>query len=171
MKGLNLANGTLAALVASCFMQIGAQLFALVVVAGTVASAPPRSFAILTGEYRYDSGAFWNVAPLVTLVLFVVALTANWKTGRRVLLLAALALFVAGGMAAGLLLEPVFADMIARGYRDEVDPVLQRRAGRWYTMDWMVWGLSLLAGVSLLLALVRPPTVRIADEGRLRPAA
>ena len=46
MKELSLPNVTLMAAVASCFIQIGAQLFALVVVAGTVSEAPPRSFAM-----------------------------------------------------------------------------------------------------------------------------
>ena len=63
MKELSRANLTLAAVVASCFIQIGAQLYALVVVAGTVAKAPPRSFAMFEGEYGYDSSAFWNTVP------------------------------------------------------------------------------------------------------------
>ena len=57
-KELNLPNVTLMALVASCFIQIGAQLFALVVVASTVSEAPPRSFAMFQGEYGYNSSAF-----------------------------------------------------------------------------------------------------------------
>ena len=58
MQGLNVKNVTLMALVAACLVQVGAQLFALSVVASTVSAAPPRSFAILQGEYRYDSTAF-----------------------------------------------------------------------------------------------------------------
>jgi len=50
MKELNLPNVTLIALVASCFIQIGAQLFALVVIASTVAEAPPRSFVMFEGN-------------------------------------------------------------------------------------------------------------------------
>ena len=58
MKELNLSNVTLMAAVASCFIQFGAQLFALVVVASTVAEAPPRSFAMFRGEYGYNSSIF-----------------------------------------------------------------------------------------------------------------
>ena len=101
------------ALVASCFMQIGAQLFALSVVASTVSAAPPRSFAMLQGEYGYDSSAFWSTLPTITSVLFLIALIANWKTTRRKLLLLALSLFITGGLAAGLYLEPVFDEMKA----------------------------------------------------------
>jgi hypothetical protein len=156
VQGLNLKNVTLMALVASCLIQVGAQLYALSVVASTVSAAPPRSFAILQGEYRYDSSGFWNTVPAITALLFVIALATNWKTSRRNLLLVALTLFVIGGLLAGLYLEPTFDEMIAIGFRDEVDPALQRRAASWYAADWAVWTFGATAAASLLLALVRP---------------
>ncbi len=158
MKELNVRNLTLMALVACCLMQFGAQLYALSVVASTVSAAPPRSFAMLQGEYGYNSGAFWNTVPTITAILFVIALVANWKTPRRKLLLLALTLFVIGGLVAGLYLEPVFDEMKAIGFRDEVDPVLQSRAARWYALDWAVWGLGAVGGLALLFALIRPVT-------------
>ena len=156
MKEISLRNLTVMALVASCFIQIGAQLFAVSMIASTVAAAPPRSFAILQGEYGYDSQAFWAVVPNITLLLFVLALITNWKTARRNLLLAALGLFVAAGLLAMLFLGPTFDRMIARGFSDEIDPVLQSEASTWLMMDWSVWGLGLLAGLLLLIALIRP---------------
>ena len=160
MKELNLRNITMMALVAMCFIQVGAQLYALSVVASTVASAPPRSFAILQGEYRYDSSAFWSTVPMITSVLFLTALVANWKTPRRKFLLLALTLFVVGGLAAGLYLEPMFDEMKSIGFRDEVDPVLQRRVATWYYMDWAVWTTGALSGITLLLALMRRDSER-----------
>lgn len=164
MASLNIRNITLMALIISCFVQVGAQLFALSVVASTIAEAPPRSFAILEGPYRYDSSAFWSTVPPITLLLFIVALIANWKTSRRTLLLASFGLFLVGGLLAGLVLEPEFASMIATGHSDTIDPALQRRAASWLAYDWAVWGLSLAAGIALLLALARP--VSVAQETR-----
>ncbi|MBL7865476.1 MAG: hypothetical protein JNK10_11395 [Cyclobacteriaceae bacterium] len=155
MKRFNLANLTLIALTASCLIQVGAQLFAISVVASTVAEAPPRSFAILEGEYRYDSGAFWDIVPNITTVLFVLALIANWKNPRRKPILVALTLFIIGGFAAVFFLEPLFADMIARGYSDQIDPVLLKQAQKWYLIDCMVWVLGLVSGLVLLSALAR----------------
>ena len=63
---MNVPNITLIASVVSIFIQIGAQLYALVVIAATIAEAPPRSFAIFEGEYGYDSSAFWNTVPPIT---------------------------------------------------------------------------------------------------------
>ena len=156
MGGLNIRNTTLMALIISFFMQIGAQLFALSVVASTIAEAPPRSFAILEGQYRYDSSPFWGTVPPITGLLFIVALIANWTTPRRKLLLASFGLFLIGGLVAGLLLEPEFATITATGYNDKVDPALQSRAANWLAYDWAVWGISLAAGIALLLALARP---------------
>ena len=155
MKELNLKNITMMAAVAGSFIQIGAQLYALSVVARTVSAAPPRSFAILQGPYRYDSSSFWETVPPITFLIFVIALVANWKTARRNLLLLALTLFIAGGVVAGFFLEPVFDEMMAIGFRDEVDPVLQSRAATWYALDSAVWVVGAIGGLALLLALIR----------------
>ena len=165
MKELDLKNITLIALVACCLLQVGAQLFALSVVVSTVTAAPPRSFAMLNGEYGYNSTAFWNTVPMITFVLFIIALVTNWKNQRRKLILFALTLFIIGGLVAGFFLEPVFADMIKRGYSDHVDPVLQTQAKRWYFFDWMVWVLGLFAGLTLLVALIRPIRVPVSNAG------
>jgi hypothetical protein len=156
MREFNFRNVTLMAAVAGCFIQIGAQLFAVSVIARTVAQAPPRSFAIFEGAYGYDSSSFWNTVPPITALLLVVALAANWKTPRRHLLMIAIGVFVLGGVVAGVFVEPTFAEMIAVGYRDAIDPALQRRAANWYALDWAVWLFSLVAGGALLAALARP---------------
>ena len=155
MTRRSLPNITLIALIVSCFIQIGAQLFAVSVIARVVQSAPPRSFAILEGPYRYDSSAFWEIVPPITTVLFLVALIANWKTDRRKLLLGAVVLFLIAGVIAGVFVEPMFATMIADGYRDVVDPDLQARAATWYALDCGVWVLGLAAGIALLCALAQ----------------
>ena len=156
MGDLHIRNVTLMALIISCFVQIGAQLFAISVVVSTLAEAPPRSFAILEGQYRYDSNSFWGTVPPITGLLFIVGLIANWKTPRRTLLILSFALFVIAGLVAGVILEPEFATITAAGYSDQVDPALQSRAARWLAYDWTVWGISLASGIALLLALARP---------------
>ncbi len=156
MRDLNTRNIALMTLIFSCFMQIGGQLFAISVLVSTLTEAPPRSFAILEGEYSYDSSGFWSTLPPITALLYIVALIANWKTKRRMLLLVSLALFVCSGLIAGLMLEPEFAKMVATGYSDTVDPELQSRAAQWYYFDWAAWGVIVLAGLALLLALSRP---------------
>ena len=156
MRELNLRNIAMMALVASALIQNGAQLFALSIIARTVSKAPPRSFAILSGEFAYDSRIFWETVPPITFLLFVIALVANWRTARRKFLLVALGLFIAGGLFAGLYLEPMFDAMISRGYADHIDPVMQREAATWYMIDWAVWAIGFAACLALLLALAQP---------------
>ena len=166
MTRRHLPNIALIALIVSCFIQIGAQLFAVSVIARTVQSAPPRSFAIFEGAYRYDSSAFWQTVPPITSVLFLVSLVANWKTDRRNLLAGAFALFLVAGAVAGFYLEPMFAGIKAIGYRDQVDPLLQARAATWYAFDWGVWFIGLAAGIALLAALARPVAASVAPNTR-----
>ena len=149
-------NLTLMTASACALVQFGAQFFAISVVATTVASAPPRSFRILSGADRYNSEMFWQTVPLVTLVLLIAALVANWRTARRGMLLVALALFVAGGAIAGVFLEPTFAEMTAQGYANAVDPELQARAQQWLLLNWAVWAVGFIACLALLVALTRP---------------
>ena len=166
MTRRSLPNITLIALIVSCFVQIGAQLFAISVIARVVQSPPPRSFAIREGPYRYDSSAFWQIVPPITAVLFLVALIGNWNTDRRKLLVAAFILFLIGGVVAGVYVEPMFAKMIAIGYHDVVDPELQARAATWYAMDRGVWLFGLAAGITLLCALARPATAAMRSKTR-----
>ena len=163
MRALSIPNASLLALIISCFLQLGAQLFAISVVVSTITEAPPRSFAILEGPYSYDSSAFWDVVPMITAVLFLVA-AANWTNTRRWLLLAAFALFILAGFLTGVFLEPEFASLTATGYADTVDPVLQSRAARWYALDWGVWTVGLAAGLLLLLAMLRPVAMQKSDD-------
>ncbi len=164
MGNLNARNLTLMAVIVSCFLQVGGGLFAISILVSTIIEAPPRSFALLEGAYRYDSRAFWETMPVVTAFLFIIALIANWKTTRRWLVLAALMLFILGGLLAGMFLEPEFAKITAGGYRDVIDPELQSRARSWYVLDWAVWSITLVAGIALLVALTHPVTARKKPE-------
>jgi hypothetical protein len=164
---MTIRNLSLIAASGCALLQFGAQFFAISVMASTIAAAPPRSFRILSGADRYNSEMFWQTVPPVTLVLLIAALVANWRTGRRGLLLVALALFIAGGVIAGAALEPMFADMIAQGYADTVDPNLHARAQRWLLLDWAVWAVGFVACLSLLVALARPETAGRGQDVRL----
>ena len=163
MRTLSLPNLSLIAAVISCLIQVGAQLFAVVVVVATVTEAPPRSLAMLAGEYGYDRAPFWDVVPMVTSVLLLVALATNWKTPRRRLLLGATVAFIVAGLFAAFVMGPVQADVVSAGYSDAVDEGLRARAAWWHTLDWISWALLLVVGLLLSVALATPL------PGRSRP--
>lgn len=160
MRTLSLPNLSLIAAVVSCLIQVGAQLFAVVVVVGTVTEAPPSSLAMLAGEYGYDSGPFWDVVPMVTSVFLLAALATNWKTPRRRLLLGAVVAFIVAGLFAAFVMEPVQAEVVSAGYSDAVDEGLRARAAWWHTLDWIAWALALVTGLLLSVALAVPVSNR-----------
>ena len=162
MRTQSLPNLSLIAAVVSCLIQVGAQLFAVVVMVGTLTQAPPRSLAMLGGEYGYDSSAFWNVVPMVTFVLLLAALATNWKTTRRRLLIGAVVGFVVAGVFAGVVMGPVQAEVLSVGYSDTVEESLRARAAWWHTLDWISWVLGLVVGLLLVVALATP----VADQNR-----
>ena len=158
LRAPTLANLSLIPAVVAALLQAGAQLFAIAVVVGTVVQAPPRSLAMYAGEYGYDSGPFWDVMPTVTFGLLLVALAGNWRTPRRRLILAAVALFIAAGLFTVFVMGPAQAAVVGAGYRDTVDEALRLQAARWHSLDWAAWALTLGTGVVLAASLaVRVP--------------
>ena len=160
MKTLHLPNFSMIAAVTSCLIQAGAQLFAVIVVVGTVTEAPPRSLAMYAGEYGYNSGPFWEVVPMVTLVLLLGALGFNWKTPRRGLIAGAIATFVIAGLFAAFVMGPVQADVVSTTYSDTVDESLRSIAARWHTLDWVSCALALGTGLLATVALAVPISER-----------
>lgn len=158
MKRPTIANLSLLPAVVGALLQAGAQLFAIAVIVGTVTTAPPRSLAMYAGEYAYNSGPFWEVMPTVTFGLLLIALAGNWRTRRRRLLLIAVSLFIAAGLFTVFVMGPVQQAVVAVGYSDTVDEALRAQAARWHLLDWASWGLTLVTGVVLAVALaVRVP--------------
>jgi hypothetical protein len=160
-----LPNLTLIAAVVGALLQAGAQLFAIAVVVATVTKAPPRSLAMYAGEYGYNSGPFWEVMPTVTLVLLLIALVGNWRTPRRRLILAALALFIAAGLFTVFVMGPAQEAVVRVGYSDAVNEALRVQAARWHLLDWASWALTLSVGVVLATSLV----VRVPEATAARP--
>jgi hypothetical protein len=153
-----IADLSLIPAVVGALLQAGAQLFAIAVVVGTVTAAPPRSLAMYAGEYGYNSGPFWEVMPTVTLGLLLIALAGNWRTPRRRLLLAAVALFIAAGIFTVFVMGPAQEAVVGVGYSDTVDEALRVQAARWHLLDWAAWALTLSTGVVLAASLaVRVP--------------
>ena len=165
MRTPTIADVSLVPAVVGALLQAGAQLFAIAVVVGTVTAAPPRSLAMYSGEYGFNSGPFWEVMPTVTLGLLLVALAGNWRTPRRRLLLAAMALFMTAGIFTVFVMGPAQQAVVGVGYSDTVDEALRVRAARWHLLDWVAWALTLSFGVVLAASLaVRVPEATTADD-------
>ena len=98
--------------------------------------------------------------PTVTLGLLLLALAGNWRTPRRRLHLAAVALFIAAGLFTVFVMGPAQKAVVGVGYSDNVNEALRVQAARWHMLDWAAWALTLSSGVVLAVSLaVRVPEV------------
>ena len=145
MKTSTFSKISLLAIFATLFVQIGAQLFALLAIVQTLVKNPPKSFQMLAGDYGYDSSIFWDTIPNVTTLLFVIALIACWKTNVRMWIIISFSIFILAGVLAMVVVEPGFAELIS----SESGANLNEMTASWYRLDWMLWFLTLLSGLVL----------------------
>ena len=145
MKTSTFSKISLLAIFATLFVQIGAQLFALLAIVQTLVKNPPKSFQMLAGDYGYDSSVFWDTIPNVTTLLFVIALIACWKTNARMWIIISFSIFILAGVLAMVVVEPGFAELIS----SETGTNLNEMTASWYRLDWTLWCLTLLSGLVL----------------------
>lgn len=146
MKTTSFSKISILALFAGIYIQIGAQLFALLAIVQTLVKDPPKSFQMLVGDYGYDSSIFWDTIPNLTTLLFVIALIAGWKTQARKWIIISFSIFIVAGVFAIVVVEPKFAELIS----DESSVNLNELTSSWYQLDWMLWFLTLLSGLILI---------------------
>ena len=145
MKTSTFSKISLLAIFATLFVQIGAQLFALLAIVQTLVKNPPKSFQMLAGDYGYDSSVFWDTIPNVTTLLFVIALIACWKTNARMWIIISFSIFILAGVLAMVVVEPRFAELVS----SESGANLNEMTASWYRLDWTLWFLTLLSGLVL----------------------
>ncbi len=146
-----IGNLSLLSLIGGLFIQIGAQLFALLVIVRTLIKAPPESLAMLKGPYGYDSSTYWDVFPNITFILFVIATISNWKNKHRNWIFSAFAVYFIAGLCAIFIVGPMFTQLTNRELQAEINEL----ANNWYTFDWLVWLLTLTSGLILIIRLNR----------------
>ncbi len=145
MKTSTFSKISLLAIFATLFVQIGAQLFAMLTIVQTLVKNPPKSFHMLIGDYGYDSTIFWNTIPNLTALLFVIALIACWKTKARMWIIISFLIFIIAGVFAMVVVEPRFAELIS----NQNNTNLNEMTSTWYRLDWTLWFLTLLSGLLL----------------------
>ena len=122
------------ALILACMgfiIVLGAGTYEAVNLVPTWASAPPRSLYIFQGNDGADLSTFWKSIHPIVLLLFIVALIANWKTARRKPVLVALGGYVLMLVITFIYFVPELMSITRAAYTATVDAALQQRAHRW----------------------------------------
>src|SRR6478736_593861 len=68
-------------------MMLGGGSYEQLTVTTVVTSAPPKSLYMLQGPFGFKPIIFWIIFRPITIILFLLAVVANWKNSRRKLLL------------------------------------------------------------------------------------
>jgi hypothetical protein len=132
-----LANISLFALTISFIILLGGGNYEAINVVGKLASAPPRSLAMLQGPYRFFPVPFWATFHTLTEILFVIALILNWKVSkeRRKILLYCFAGAMLIRAVTMLYFAPETGVIAGATYSDTVDPQLLERAQLWKNLN------------------------------------
>jgi hypothetical protein len=149
MQTSKIENISLLSLTGGVFMQLGGQLFAIVVVVGTLVKSPPESLAMLNGPYAYDSSVFWNFIPNVNFLLFILATLFNWKNKHRNWILAAFAFYFISGLCSIFISGPLFTQLTSGAVSEGINAL----ATQWHVTDWLIWLLGLISGLLLTIRL------------------
>ncbi len=152
-SALELRNLSLIILIVSYFIVVGADIFGQAAISWTVLDEPPRSLSMFQGDYVYDSSTFWKVATTAPLVLFFLALLANWKNSRRRFIAVSFAAYVVINIVSFAYVFPEYLDIVSSTYSNTVDPVLQKRGQSWEILAFVRWLVVVGFGVPLLVAL------------------
>jgi hypothetical protein len=151
MQTNRFGNLSFLSLIGGLFIQLGAQLFALLVIVRILIKAPPESLAMLKEPYGYDSSIYWDVFPNINFMLFALAIISNWKNAHRNWILSAFAFYFMSGLCAIFVVEPMFTQLTNGASQSEMNEL----ADSWYTFDWLVWVLGLISGLILMVRLNR----------------
>lgn len=131
-----MANFTLLSLTLFYLIMLGGGNYEQLNVTSVVASAPPKSLAMIQGPYGFSPIAFWATFRPLTILFFILALIFNWNISpdRRKLLVIAFLIDIAVTIATFSYFAPE-TGVIATAPFDEnlIDLSLQARAQQWQT--------------------------------------
>ena len=151
----NLAGASLVLLCLFYIIMLGGGNYEQMNVSKVLVSAPPKSFAMLTGEYRFNPVAFWVTFRPLTILLFIISLILNWNISpmKRKILLVCFSLDILVTIATFLYFAPEIGSMMSVPMSDEVDSDLMARATRWHRLNYVRLGTFYLVAILLLIGL------------------
>lgn len=144
----------------SFIIVIGGAVYEHIAVVPRWAVAPPSSLAMFQGPYGLNPAPFWQIIHPVTLVFFIAALVANWKTQRRKFILITFSGYILVLVITAFYFVPELLSITGTPFSDTSDPDLTRRASNWETFSLIrltfLIGLAITLLTSLTKSAVKP---------------
>jgi len=153
---LTLADISLISLALFYIIMLGGGNYEQLTVTNVVTSAPPKSLYMLQGPYGFKPVIFWIIFRPITILLFLLAIVANWNYSRvrRKLLLVAFCVDVITTIATFTYFAPETGVIAGVAYQaDIIDTVQLERAQLWRNLNWLRIGGFYVGGILLLIAI------------------
>lgn len=153
-----LANASLILLALFFLIMLGGGNYEHMNVTTTVASAPPKSFAMMQGPYGFNPVKFWATFRPITILLFIVALITNWNFAlqRRKLILSSFVLDVAVITATILYFAPETEIFFKASFNENsIDNALLQSVQQWKNLNMVRLGAIYISSLLLLIALTK----------------
>lgn len=114
---------------------IGAGVYEHFAVLPVAFSEPPKSLTMFQGDYAIQQATFWKLIHPITLILFIITLALNWRTGRRKSILIALGIYFLILVATFIYFVPQLMHITGTHYSETVDTSLQKSGSLWITLS------------------------------------
>lgn len=160
----NLANSTLFLLALFYIIMLGGGNYEHLNVTHKVASAVPKSLAMMQGPYGFSPIKFWVIFRPITILLFLLAIGFNWKISvpRRKLLLIAFLVDTVTTIATFAYFAPETGVIVSAPFdAEKVDTGITARAQLWESLNLL--RLAAFYGVAILLLLTVNRNLRTTD--------
>lgn len=135
-----------------CFM-IGAGLYEHFAVWPEAFSELPKSLTMFHGEYAIQPASFWKVIHPLTLILFIITLALNWRSGRRKSILISFSIYFIILAFTFIFFVPPLMQLIGTHYSETVDTSLQKSGNLWITLSLVRMVFAVVSAFVLLSGL------------------
>lgn len=137
---------------------IGAAVYEHAAIWPTAYIAPPKSLAFFQGEHPLRADLFWKPVHPVTVLLFAIALTLNWKTARRRYLVISFSAYATILLITFSFFVPELLSLTATPFSETVDPSIQQRGNTWVALSLVRLGVLIIASLVLFFGLTKEST-------------
>ena len=138
---------------------IGAGIYEHIALWPVAFSEPPKSLSVFQGPYRLTPAPFWMSIHPITLIFFVAALIANWRTNRKQTLLITIAGYMLILVVTHIYFVPELMELTGTPFSDTVDPSLQDRGSLWINLSLIRAAILIVLSLNLLLTFAKREAV------------
>ncbi|MBX3245307.1 MAG: DUF1772 domain-containing protein [Acidobacteria bacterium] len=139
----------------SFIIVIGGAVYEHLAIVPVWTSAVPASLSMMQGEYAITPTRFWMPIHPVTLLLLILGLFANWRSGARNFIIVALVGYVMVLLVTFLFFVPELMALTQTAYSTTVDADLTRRAKNWEVYSLIRLCFLILLAVVLLFGVAK----------------